>query len=57
MLAGAHNENVPPVASRPEIIMPQLLAVILFLNSFKILLLFPKPRGGYRIYERGGHRI
>jgi len=28
---------------RPEIIMPQTFAVILFLNSFKILLLFPNP--------------
>jgi len=26
---------------RPEIIMPQTFAIILFLNSFKILLLFP----------------
>ena len=31
------------VIHRPEIIMPQLVAIILFLNSFKILLLFPKP--------------
>jgi len=29
--------------ARPEIIMPQLFAIILFLNSFKILLLFPNP--------------
>ena len=29
--------------SRPEIIMLQLVAIILFLNSLKILLLFPKP--------------
>jgi len=30
-------------ASRPEIIMPQTFAIILFLNSLKILLLFPNP--------------
>ena len=28
---------------RPEIIMPQTFALIPFLNSFKILLLFPNP--------------
>jgi len=29
--------------SRPEIIMPQTFAIILFFNSSKILLLFPNP--------------
>jgi len=29
--------------ARPEIIMPQTFAIILFLDSFEMLLLFPNP--------------
>jgi len=32
-----------PIAARPEIIMPQTFAIILFLNSFEMLPLFPNP--------------